>query len=279
MSIPAKVYSAESPLQNPADFIRGSVQDMRASRDFARRLFRQFIAQRYRYSSLGLLWAFAPPIITTLVLALSRRNMPSGGVTVATQIYAVFGLMMTQTFLETFYTQRTLFSSNRALLSRHRATVESLVLAGLYDSLFGLSIKAGIFACFMIAFHVHPTAFLLGVIGTGVILLLGTGLGLCFAPVSALKSDADKILAFLPWMLFGLTPIFTPAVAGSGMNRIYNANPFTWLFDAVRAIAFNGAHGQILTLAIFLLISLCIFPAATLYCRIARPHVVERFLD
>ena len=276
----ANVYSAESPLRYPNRFLRESAQDLISSSGFAHRLFRQMIAQRYRRSSLGLLWAFAPPIITTLLLALTRRGAPMTATSIAPQLYAVFGLMMAQTFLETFFTQRTIFSANRTLIGRQRSTVEALILAGLYDGLFGLAIKTAILVCFMIAYRTAPASTLpLGLLGIGVVFLLGSGLGLCFAPVSAINTDIDKILAFLPWLLFGLTPVFAPAVAGSGLDRIYNANPFTWIFDAVRGLVFGHADGQLSTLAVFLLISICLFPAAALYCRIARPHVVERLLD
>jgi len=276
----AKVYTAESPLRYPVQFLQESAQDLVVSEPFARRLFRQLIAQRYRRSSLGLLWAFAPPIITTLFLALSRHSAPTSTVSIAPALYAVFGLLMAQTFLETFFTQRTIFSTNRILIGRQRSTVEALVLAGLYDGLFGLAIKAAIVVGFMIAYHTAPTSTLpLGLLGIGVIFLLGSGLGLCFAPLSAINTDVDKILAFLPWLLFGLTPVFAPAVAGSGMSRIYNANPFTWIFDAVRGLVFGPAHGQIAMLSTFLMISIFVLPAALLFCRIARPHVVERLLD
>lgn len=282
MSITAKVYSSQSPLRHPRRFLEDAARDLITSTDFARRLFRQSIAQRYRHSSLGLLWAFAPPLVTALVVALTRRGMPQASSTaaVAPPLYAVFGLMMAQTFLETFYTQRTIFSSNRMLLGRQRATVESMILAGLYDNLFGLVIRTAILVCFMVAYRAVPAlTFPLGLLGIGVIFLLGSGLGLCFAPLSALKSDVDKILTFLPWLLFAVTPVFTPAVAGSAAGRVYERNPFTWLFDTVRAFTFGHVNGHISILVLSLLSSLCIFPVAALFCRIARPHVVERLLD
>jgi len=186
--------------------------------------------------------------------------------------------MMAQTFLETFYTQRTIFSANRALLKRQRGTVEALILAGLYDNLLGFGIKAAILAGFMIACHTTVSTFVLGLLGIGIIFLLGSGLGLCLAPFSAIKADVDKILTFLPWLLFGLTPIFAPAASAPGLSRLYDANPFTWLFDAVRAVAFGHAQTSVSTL-VLCMVSLCLFPCAALTCRIARPHVVERFLD
>lgn len=273
--------SAESPLLNPRRFLAEAWGDLSRSRGTAIRLFRQSIAQRYRYSSLGLLWAFAPPVVTALVLTLSNRSSGAADLHAAVPpaFYAVFGLVLAQTFLETFGTQRALFNTHRYLLSRHRVPIEGLILTGLADSLFSLLIKLGILTALFLFYRIAPgPGLLLGLIGIGSIGLLGAGLGLLLAPLSALKRDLDNVMQFFPWVLFGLTPVFVAPRVGAALFQIYRYNPLTWLFDAVRACSYGHPTGYG-TLLLFACCSAAILlPLSWLLCRIARAYVVERFL-
>lgn len=276
-----QIYSAESPLLSQRKFLSQAWRDLVGSRETAVRLFRQYIAQRYRYSSLGLVWAFAPSAITALLLTLSKRS-PSSSSTldhVAPQFYAVFGLILAQTFLETFNTQRGIFSGHSYVLSRQRAPIEGFLLSGVADNLFNLGIKVCILVVMFLLFRVKPAFTLpLGLIGVGSIFMLGSGLGLMLAPLSALKRDIDNVMNFFPWVLFGLTPVFVEARPGSGLYQIYRFNPLTWIFEATRNYAYGSGSGFGRPLIIALVASGCLVPIAWLFCRIARPYVVERFL-
>ena len=276
-----KVYSAESPLTDPARFLSDAWKDLMGARSTAVRLFRQKTAQRYRYSSLGLAWAFAPPAITAFLLTLTKGVPHAAGAPSQTppQFYAVFGLMLAQTFLETFNTQRTIFSSHRYEMSFNRAPMEGPLLAGIADNLFSLSIRFGILIVLFILFRTSPAVTLpLGLLGIGSLFLLGSGLGLLLAPLSALKIDVENATSLFPWLLFVLTPIFVETKPGVGLSQIYRYNPFTWIFDATRAFTYGTPAGHGPALALSLSLSVCLLPLAWLFCRIARPYVVERFL-
>ena len=281
MPIAAKVYSAESQIRHPGQFVREASADLRASRGVAARLFRQSIAHRYRHSSLGLLWAFAPPLITALLLTFTRGRLPASQALALTPpaFYAVFGLMLAQTFLEALNTQRTIFSANRLLLGRQKATIESLILAGAADSAFGLGVKLIIVALFAALLHVpFALTFPLGLLGMAAVAVLGAALGLLIAPISALKPDMDYVMTFFPWILFALTPVFIQVAPGGALSRIYRFNPLAGIFDAVRAFTYGDPAGHGSTLLAAVLSSICLFLAAALFCRIARPYVAERFL-
>ncbi|BDI31150.1 hypothetical protein CCAX7_32010 [Capsulimonas corticalis] len=280
MSLPAKVYSAESPLRRPRQFLRDAAADLLASRETARRWFQQTIAQRYRYSSLGLLWAVAPPVAAAL-LTFGKRGLPLAhtGSSTPPQFYAVFGLMLAQTFLETFNTQRNLFSGNRHLLGRQKTATEGLILAGAADNAVGLGIKLAVLAIFAVIFHTPPTAALpLGLLGVAAVGVLGSGLGLLFAPASALKPDLDHIMTFFPWILFGLTPVFVQVPSSSGLHQIYRLNPLTSVFEAARAFTYGDPAGHGGALAASVVISVALFLFGALFCRVSRPFIVERFL-
>jgi ABC-type polysaccharide/polyol phosphate export permease len=73
------------------------------------------------------------------------------------------------------------------------------------------------------------------------------------------------------------TPVFVPAAAGSLFGRVCAANPLSWLFDGIRAAAYGG-HGSPIAAGIGLVIGLLLLFVGWMFCRIARPHVVERML-
>ena len=87
------VYSSGERLREPSRFLRGWLADVRSCRTTAWRLFLRHFAQQYRFTSLGILWAFAPAALTALVLVGGQRSQvigPSGAVPAA--FYGVFGV-------------------------------------------------------------------------------------------------------------------------------------------------------------------------------------------
>ena len=255
-------------------------RDLRGCRTTAGRLFARRLAQQYRYSSLGLLWAFAPSALTALVLIGGQRSHvigPAGGVPAA--FYGIFGLAMGQTFIEALMVMRSMFASHQQLLRRQNVPLEGLVVAALIDVGFKTLVRILTLGVVFFLFSVRPAlaTLPLAALGFAGVLFVGAGLGLLIAPISSLKRDIDNALAYLPWMLFAVTPVFVPAAAGSLFGRVCAANPLSWLFDGIRAAAY-GAHGSPIAAGIGLVIGLLLLFVGWMFCRIARPHVVERML-
>src|ERR671922_2550468 len=60
------VYTPESPLRQPARFVREMIDDLLASRELCWRLFVRDLSAQYRSSILGYLWVFVPPLVASL---------------------------------------------------------------------------------------------------------------------------------------------------------------------------------------------------------------------
>lgn len=277
-----QTYSAESPLKQPRIFFKEAVRDLATSSYTAYRLFRAQIAQRYRHSSLGLLWAFAPSALTALGVTLAQRAHISGLTTgdVPGQFYAVFGLILLQTFLEPLNTQRQIFTSNAHLLNRRGPILEASMLAGLADNLFGLAIKLPLLAGIFLACNVAPAhTLLLGLLAIPLMLMLGTCSGLVLAPWNGLKKDFSHLMVFIPALLFAITPVVVQPNFNSVLYHYYQFNPLTWIFEAARHLSYGHATTTdgivLLSMAFSSLVGL---PLSWLFCRIARPFVVERTL-
>jgi lipopolysaccharide transport system permease protein len=279
---PHQTYSSESPLKSPRLFLNEALRDLAASSYSAYRLFRSQIVQRYRHSSFGLLWAFAPSALTAAVVTLAQRAQISGlsPSDVPGQFYAVFGLIVLQTFLEPLNTQRTLFTANGHLLNRRGPILEASMLSGLADNLFGLAIKLPLFiGMFLVCNVTMANTILLGIGALQLTLLLGSCVGLLLAPWNGLKKDLSHMMVFIPGLLFAITPVVLEPATSSRLYSYYQYNPLTWIFEAVRHFSYGYATTfDGVVLAGMTLIALIGLPLSWFFCRLARPFVVERTL-
>ncbi|NJN85659.1 MAG: hypothetical protein HC881_04235 [Leptolyngbyaceae cyanobacterium SL_7_1] len=109
----------------------------------AKRMFLQGIAQRYRYSSLGLFWAFMPSVMIAVVLTIGQRTnvLGSSRGQIPPQVYGIFGLIMMQTFLEAMHSQRNFLSRYCYLLVRQKIPVEGLILSGIGEAIFAFGVR------------------------------------------------------------------------------------------------------------------------------------------
>lgn len=273
-------YAIGSRVRNPGRFFHSWLTDIRASGATARRLFLRSLAQQYRFSSLGLLWAFAPSALTALVLIGGQRaHVLTGSAGVPAAFYGVFGLALAQTFLGGLSATRRIFVQHQQLLRRQNVPLEGLVVAALIDTAFNLLVRLVVVGVVFFLFSVQPVPMtvalsLVGIVG---ISLIGAGLGLLVAPLGSLKSDVEKVFGFLPWVLFAVTPVFMPAAAHTAVGRVCSFNPLTQLFDATRAAAYGG-EGEASVAVWGLVAGLILLCSGWLFCRIARPHVIERML-
>ena len=246
----------------------------------ARCLFRRHLAQQYRFSSLGLVWACAPAVATALVLVAGQRthliDEAKGGVPAA--FYGVFGLTLAQTFLDAITVCRRVFIQHQPVLRRQNVPLEGFILAALLEAGFNLLLRLGVLAVICFLCSVVPTAALpVALWGICGVLCLGAGCGLLLAPFNSLGRDIDNLMALFPWLLFAVTPVFVGVAAGSVFARIHAVNPLAWLFDGIRAAAYGG-NGSLLAAACGPLVGVALLIVGWLFCRLARPFVVERML-
>ena len=272
------VYSGESRLKNMPGFLRSAVQDLKAARPTMLQFFQRTMVQRYRFSSLGILWAFAPSLITAVVLWAGNINrvIPKGEISPA--FYGVFGLALGQTFLDGLNSLRTLYTSNLSILRRDNVPLEGIIAGSLLEVIFNTVVRILVVIVSLLVFKITPSIVsplsLLGFLGVA---LLGGSVGLILAPFTALKRDIDNIMNFLPWVFFACTPVFVQVTKGSLVAHFYQLNPRSWIFDSTRSLAY-GAPGIIWPALVSVPASLLFLSMGWLLCRLWRPYVIERLL-
>jgi hypothetical protein len=108
--------------------------DVRGAGPVAWRFLQRSLAQKYRFSSLGLAWAVLPAAMTALVLIGGQRmhTLATGDSGVPAAFYGIFGLIIAQPFLEAFQETRRLFVNNRHMLRRQKMPIEEVIFTALF---------------------------------------------------------------------------------------------------------------------------------------------------
>ena len=277
--LPVTVYSPESGVQKLGPLILDTVKSLGDSWGLGWRLFRRNMKAMYRQSLLGLVWAFIPPLMTTLVWVFLNGqriiNIEDPGVP-----YPAF--VLTSTLLWSMFAQSLIMpnqavTSGKSILVKINFNMESLLVAGFLQVAFDFCIKLVLIAGVFIVFRIPPSlTMLLAPFGVFALVLLGTSLGLLVLPVGMLYQDVQRLLtSFLPfWML--LTPVIYPAPREGFATLLNTYNPVSPVLILTRDWLFGSA--QVATGGFWLILGVTIvltFIGLILY-RLAIPFIIER---
>ena len=289
LSSSVRINSARSQLFSIRAFLTSAWLDLRSSSGFAKRLFLQNIAQRYRYSSLGLFWAFVPSALIAILLTLGQRDqMPTFGDripiliagTVPPQVYGIFGLIMAQTFLEALNIQRVSLNQYIHILVRQKVPLEAIMMAGLAETTFNFLMRLPVLIAILLVFNINPAlTFPLAFLGMASIISFGSGLGLLLAPWNALSKDLENVMQFFPWLVFLVTPVFIIVQPGNWLYSLQQFNPLTYLFEGIRFLTYGVGNVNTVALLVLIPLTIILFLVSWLFCRLCLPYIIERSLN
>src|ERR1051326_8604245 len=138
------IYTPESPLRHPARLAREMWRDLAGSRELAWRLFIRDTSAIYRQSFLGYLWAFLPPIATTLTFTFlnSQSILNIGATPIPYAAFVMIGTLLWQTFLDALNSPLRAVNASRAMLTKVNFPREALILSGTADVVFNTVVRA-----------------------------------------------------------------------------------------------------------------------------------------
>lgn len=231
------IYTPESSLAKPSRMLLDMFRDLLASRELAWRLAVRDISAMYRQSFLGLLWALILPLANTLVWIFLSS---SGIVTVRNTdlpypMYVFVGTMLWAIFMDAVNSPLQVTTAAKPMLARINFPRESLVLAGIYQSLFNASIKIVLLLVTLAVIGLNPGwSLVLFPVGLLSLILAGTMIGLMLVPVGLLYTDVGRALPLLMQFLMYLTPVVFPIPEEGWSAVVFQANPLTPLIETTR---------------------------------------------
>ena len=272
-------YTPQSPLRRPRKFLTAMLKDLSASRELAWRLLIRNINARYRQTALGYVWAFLPPVFTTLLFVYlnSQKIFSIGETTIPYPAYVMIGTLLWQVFADAMMSPLHIVKQSKPFLAKINFPRESLILTGIGEVLFNFMIRAVLLVAVLVYYRIPVSVSLLvAPIGILSLLLLGLMVGLFVVPLALLYQDVDKAMPLITTLWLFLTPVVYPPPAAWPASLIVAYNPVSPLLVTSRELI---TAQTITMLPAFLTISvsaLLFIVIAWILYRIALPHVIVR---
>ena len=276
---PTVVYTPESQLRQPGRLLRGMFRDLVAARELAWRLFVRNISARYRQTMLGYVWAFLPPIVSTLVFVFLRNSgLFTVGDTVVPYVVFVFsGMILWQTFADALNSPIRMVAQSKAILAKINFPHEALILAGIAEVLFNFMIRLALLIAVLLWFGIQvPLTALL--VPCGVLALIGLGIaaGVLLIPLAMLYQDVEQVLPVItPFWMF-VTPVLYPPTTSWPGSLTMALNPVSPVLDTTRAWLLSGSPGHVAEFAWVIIATLILLFFGWGLYRLALPILIER---
>ena len=273
------IYTTESQMHSPRLLLSSMISDIRASRELSWRLFIRDLSAQYRQSLFGVLWAFVPPIITSLIfIVLQSRNIVNFGETdIPYPVYVLVGTILWQLFVESLNAPLKTVTASKSILVKINFPREALIVSALLLTSFNLSIKLIVLAVIFFIFQVPLTwGMLLAPVAIIMLMLLGIALGLLITPIGMLYTDVTTALPVIASMWFFITPVVYPIPEQYPYSVIAILNPVTPLLVAARDLLTKGEIMNNLSFLLVSLFAIVVLLVGWVIYRISLPIIIER---
>ncbi len=272
-------YSPQPLLSRPGIMFREMFGDLWKGGELAWRLFLRDVSAQYRQSYLGYVWAFLPPLISSLTFVFLNSqglfNIPGTGLPYAA--FAMIGTLLWQVFVDALNAPVNSLIQSKSMLAKINFPREAILVAGFAMVFFNFLVRLVLLAGVLVCFHVKPDSGLLffpiAILG---LILCGAACGLAVAPLGALFGDIGRAIPLITsfWML--LTPVVYPARTTGLAAWLATWNPVSPLVIVAR----NSLTGEsLLPLGPFFFVffaSFLVLILGWIGFRIAMPHLIAR---
>jgi lipopolysaccharide transport system permease protein len=273
------IYSPESEIRSFGAIFSGIFRGLKDGMPLGKRLFVRNIKAMYRQSLLGLLWAFIPPLLTSVIWIMlnNHKVLAVGDTDMPYPIYVLVGTMLWQILVDAIQLPLKTVALSKKILIKLNFPRESLIIAGLYEVLFNAAIKIFFLGVILVVFGVQPTSMIamapVAILG---LIMLGLSIGVLLTPIGLLYQDIQRAIQFGMQFLMYLTPVIYTIPKEGLLKTINEINPVTpliinarnWLTigDVYQMDMFWFVQGGVLLVFIFALV---------IY-RLSMPHIIER---
>ena len=275
------VYTPEAAIRQPGQLLSSMFYDLLASRELTWRLFVRNLSAQYRQTVLGYVWAFLPPLATTLTFVFLNSqkimNLAGDKSSVPYPVYVMVGMLLWQGFVDALNNPLKAINQSRSMLSKINFPREALIIAGMAEVLFNVIIRFILLAAVYVwfGFTLPSTAWLAPL---GILSLLGLGLmiGLMLAPLGVLYYDIQLTITLFVSLWLFLTPVvYTPPTSWPA-SLLVTFNPVSPLLVTTREMLITGSLTHVSESLIISGITLILLLLGWLLYRLAIPRLIER---
>ena len=277
--LPVTVYTPDSSLASPGKMLRDMARDLLASRELAWRLAVRDISAQYRQAFLGILWAFILPLANTLVWVFLSG---SGVVKISDTplpypVYVFTGTMLWAILMDAINAPLQQTTAAKAMLAKLNFPRESLILSGIYQTLFNAGIKIALLLAVLPFLGVDlGWNLLLFPIALLSLILVGTAIGLMLTPIGVLYTDIGKGLPLLMQFLMYLTPVVFAMPKEGFASTLFSINPLTPIILTARDWLTGLPAEHLIGFVVVNLFTLGLLAAVWIVFRLAMPILIER---
>lgn len=273
------VYTPVSQMRSPGALLASMWRDIRASRELSWRFFVRDVSAQYRQSLLGVVWAFVPPIVTSLIFVIlqSRNIVDFGVVDVPYPVYVMVGTILWQVFVEGINAPLKTVTAAKPMLAKINFPREALIVSSFYTVVYGLLIKFIVIVGILLAFQV-PIGWGLAaaLVPMLALALCGLCIGVFLTPFGMLYSDIATGLPVVTQLLFFVTPVVYVPPQTFPFSLIGVLNPVSPLLVASRDLITKGTVSSFDGAAIVSGLTLVGLFCGLIVYRAALPIMIER---
>ncbi len=280
--LPVAVYSPESRLLHPRQLLRSMWRDLLASRELAWRLLVRNISALYRQTIFGYIWAFLPPIVTTLTFVLlnSQNILAVAGTGIPYPAYVMIGTLLWQCFADALRAPLQVMNQSMSFIVKINFPREALLLAGAGEVIFNFIVRLVLMVIVYILYRIPvPSTVILAPIGICALMALGFMLGILLIPIGVLYRDVEKGLPIVTTMWMLLTPVVYPPSAAGHAPGIMRLNPITPLLITAREMMIGGHLTQLTAFSWVGGITFGLMLTGWILYKLAFPHLIERISE
>jgi lipopolysaccharide transport system permease protein len=274
-----KIYTPESSLKNPLKLLKDIRYDLKIGKELAWRLAVRDISALYRQSILGIIWAFILPIAHTITwIFLNSSGIVAVGETdIPYPIYVFTGTMIWAIFMESVQMPLQKTTQSKNMLAKISVPSESIILSGVYQSLFNGIIKVILVIGALLILGIYPSWYIiLFPIAFFSLILVGTTLGLLLTPIGMLYTDISKALPLVMQFLMYLTPVVYPMPSDGIAGTIVKYNFMTPIIITARDFLTASTPNLLIYFLWVNLIFIALFVIVSIIYRAAMPILIER---
>jgi len=274
------VYSAQNSRRPLSGQLFAILKDLPQAHELGFRLFKRNIKALYRQSLLGYTWAILPPLATAALWIFLRSNnvVTLGDTGISYPVFVLTGTILWQIFSEAISAPINQVSENKNMLAKINIPREGLLLSGVYQVVFNISIKILLLAIIYLFFQqsVSISSLIFAPLGIIAIGLAGFSVGLALTPLGMLYQDISRGLAILLPFLMYLTPVVYPAPQEGVIGLLMRINPLAILIPQTRNWLTAQPTFDMTLFGIYTLAFALLFIISLVIYRLSMPMIIER---